>query len=253
MPERFQQQLGSCSNPADTTTCNVPQFNEMVMPNNHTAGTGAGTRTPDALVRDTDQAIGQLVSDVSHSKIWPYTAIFVMPDDAQGGFDHLDGQRLSVFVASPYARRGALVSTHYDQLSVIRTAELILGMKPAYLYDAFARPMWEVFQSKPDTTAYTPYKIPEPLMDEVNVAHAAPLGKESARYTWVADAVPMDVMNKITWAYRYGSVKSCPKSLGRAHLNPCGSDDSGDSAAEIAKAKGTITALREIAAGRRMR
>ena len=105
----------------------------------------------------------------------------------------------------------------------------------------------------PDTTPYTPYKIPEPLMDEVNVAHAAPLGKESARYTWVADAVPMDVMNKITWAYRYGSVKSCPKSLGRAHLNPCGADDSGDSAAEIAKAKGTIIALREIAAGRRMR
>src|SRR5437588_5532977 len=175
--QRLQQQLDSCSNPADTTTCNAPQFNEMVMPNNHTAGTGAGTRTPDALVRDTDQAIGQLVSDVSHSKIWPYTAIFVMPDDAQGGFDHLDGQRLSVFVASPYARRGALVSTHYDQLSVIRTAELILGMKPAYLYDAFARPMWEVFKSTPDTHPYSAYNIQEPPMGAVNVKQAGARGE----------------------------------------------------------------------------
>ena len=83
--QRFQQQLSACPDAADTTTCAVPRFNEMVMPNNHTAGTGPGTRSPDALVRDTDQAIGQLVGDVSKSKIWPYTAIFVIPDDAQGG------------------------------------------------------------------------------------------------------------------------------------------------------------------------
>ena len=40
-------------------------------------------------------AIGQLVSDISHSKIWPYSAVFVVQDDAQDGADHVDGHRIT--------------------------------------------------------------------------------------------------------------------------------------------------------------
>ena len=89
-------------------------------------------------------------------------------------------------------------------------------------------------------------------MGEINHKQASPLAKESAKYTWVADAVPENVMNRITWAYRYGTPKACPKRIGRVPYNPC-ADDSADSAREIAKAKATIGILREIAAGRRPR
>src|SRR5204862_4643963 len=159
--KRFQAQLASCQGAAasDPGTCAVPQYNELLLPNNHTAGTSPGTRTPDALVRDTDQAIGQLVDEVSHSPIWPYTAIFMVQDDAQDGADHVEGHRITAFVASPYARHGAVVSTHYDQVSVIRTIELILGMQPTYMYDRLARPMWEAFQSKPDGGKFSRFNI----------------------------------------------------------------------------------------------
>jgi hypothetical protein len=69
--QRFQAQLAACADPATPATCAVPRYNHLLFPNNHTSGTNPGDRSPDALVRDTDQAIGQLVSDISHSKIWP--------------------------------------------------------------------------------------------------------------------------------------------------------------------------------------
>jgi DNA-binding beta-propeller fold protein YncE len=247
--KRFQGQLAACAAPSDPGTCQVPQFNELLMPNNHTSGTDSGTRTPDALVRDTDQAIGQLVDEISHSKIWPYSAIFLVQDDAQDGADHVEGHRITSLVVSPYAKRGAVVSTHYDQMSVIRTIELILGMKPTYLYDSLARPMWEAFQSKADNGAYDRVKIDAALMDERNVAHA-PMSRESAKYTWVADAVPEHVMNRMDWAMRYGSVEACPRRVGGN--DPC-EDDTDEDEREIDKAEATHAALRKYALERRLR
>jgi hypothetical protein len=249
--KRFQAQLAACATPADPSSCQVPRYNELLFPNNHGAGNGSGTRTKDALVRDTDQAIGQLVDELSHSKIWPYTAVFIVQDDAQDGADHVEGHRITSFVASPYVRHGAVVSTHYDQMSVIRTVELILGMKPTYLYDSVARPMWEAFQSKPDNAAFTRTSIPAPLMDERNGANA-PMAKTSAKYTWVADAVPEDVMNRIDWANRYGTLRACPRQIGRVPHDPC-SDDSGDDPREIAKGKATVAALKRLALEQRSR
>jgi hypothetical protein len=249
--KRFQQQLAACATPADPSGCQVPRYNELLFPNNHTAGTGSGTRTPDALVRDTDQAIGQLLDEVSHSKIWPYTAIFMVQDDAQDGADHVEGHRITSFVASPYVRHGAVDSTHYDQMSVIRTIELILGMKPTYLYDSVARPMWEAFGSKADNSPFSRTSIPAGLMDERN-GSGAPMAKTSAKYTWVADAVPEDVMNRLDWANRYGTARACPRRIGRVPHDPCDAE-AGDDAPEIAKGKATVAALRRLALEQRAR
>ncbi|MEA2353811.1 MAG: hypothetical protein QOJ14_2225, partial [Thermoleophilaceae bacterium] len=251
--KRFQQQLASCQGPAagNPGTCQVPRFNELLFPNNHTAGTGAGTRTPDALVRDTDQAIGQFVHEVSHSPIWPYTAIFIVQDDAQDGADHVEGHRMTTFLASPYAKHGAVVSTHYDHVSVIRTMELILGMKPTYMYDTLARPMWEAFQSKPDNATYARQDIPEPLMDERNVAHA-PMSKQSANYRWIADAVPEDFINRLTWAYRYGTARACPSTVGIVPYDPCHDPEGADEpVGDVARGRAIVAGLRRIADDRR--
>jgi hypothetical protein len=245
--ERFAAQVAACADPSNPATCAVPRYNEMLFPHNHTSGTTPGRRTPDALVRDTDQAIGQLVDDISHSKIWPYSAIFVVPDDAQGGADHIDGHRMTTLVASPYARRDAVVSERYDHLSVIRTIELILGMKPTYMYDAMARPMWEAFTGTPDNAPYALSSIPEALTEERNGA-AAPMAAASARQSWqVADAVPEDVANQVMWAYRFGTPAACPPRTGIVPQDPC-HHPSTDAEFEAHKAEATVAALRAAAA-----
>ena len=57
------------------------------------------------MVAADDQGLGQLVSLISHSKIWSSSAIFVVEDDSQDGADHLDAHREPALVISPYARR----------------------------------------------------------------------------------------------------------------------------------------------------
>ena len=46
-----------------------------------------------------------------------------------------------------------MVHTRYDFLSVIRSIELILGMKPLGLFDALGTPMYDAFQAQPSNDA----------------------------------------------------------------------------------------------------
>ena len=87
---------------------------------------------------DNDLALGQVVEAISHSKFWPQTAIFVVQDDPQAGFDHIDGHRTVAMAISPYTRRRIVDSTNYNQTSMIRTIELILGLPPMNQLDASA-------------------------------------------------------------------------------------------------------------------
>jgi len=219
---KFATQIGSCTaqTAGDPTVCKVPQFNELILPNNHTAGTTPGLRTPDALVRDNDLAIGQLADVISHSPIWRYSAIFVVQDDSQDGADHLDAHRITSYLISPYAKRQTVDSTHYDQASVIHTMEMILGVHPQYFQDALATPMYNAFISTPDLTPYDVSNIPQNLLDEVNGSHA-PMASTSAAQLWQADHVDPNLVNKILWSYRYGTAAACPSGLGAAHANPC--------------------------------
>jgi hypothetical protein len=96
-----------------------------------------------------------LVEAVSRSKFWPQTAIFVVEDDAQNGPDHVDAHRTIAFVIGPHVRRGAVDSTLYSTCSMLRTMELILGLKPLTQFDAAARPMYASFQAEPDLRPFT--------------------------------------------------------------------------------------------------
>ena len=115
------------------------------------------------MVAENDWAVGQLVDTVSHSPIWPHTAIFIIEDDAQNGADHVNAHRMPALVISPYARRGAVVSTRYDTASVLRSMELILGLAPLGLNDALAVPMHDAFQATPDNAE--PYTAVAPDYD----------------------------------------------------------------------------------------
>ena len=113
-----------------------------------------GKPTPRAMVADNDLALGRVVEAVSKSKFWKETAIFVIEDDAQNGPDHVDAHRIVALVIQPYTKRNYVDSTMYSTSSMLRTMELILGLKPMSQFDAAARPMYNSFQAKPDLTPY---------------------------------------------------------------------------------------------------
>ena len=58
--------------------------------------------------------------------------------------------RTTAYVISPYTKRGAVDSTMYSTSSMLRTMELILGLKPMSQFDAAATPMFNSFQATPD-------------------------------------------------------------------------------------------------------
>jgi len=63
-----------------------------------------------------------------------------------------------VFLAAgPYVKRGEVVKDRYDQLSLLRTIEVLLGLGPICRTDALAAPMFGIFTDKPD---FTPYDNP---------------------------------------------------------------------------------------------
>ena len=107
---------------------------------------------------DSDQAIGMLVEAVSKSRFWSETAIFVIEDAARSGPDRLDSHRAPAWVVSPWVKRRTVDSTMYNQTSVLRTIEIILGLHPMTTYDAGARPMFSAFGNAASSEPYTPEK-----------------------------------------------------------------------------------------------
>jgi YVTN family beta-propeller protein len=113
-----------------------------------------GPPSPAAQVADNDLAVGQMVDEISHSKYWPQSAIFVAEDDSQAGSDHVDGHRAPIQVISPYAQHGVVDNTYYSQINMVRTVEQILGIHPMNDKDSAATPMYTAFTKKPN---YTPF------------------------------------------------------------------------------------------------
>jgi YVTN family beta-propeller protein len=199
-------------------TGNFPNLSIICLPNNHTSGTKAGWPTPAAHIADNDLAFGQIVEAISHSRFWKESCILVIEDDPQDGWDHVSGYRTIAFAISPYAKRGQVVSTQYNQTSIIRTIELILGLPPMNQMDATATPMFDCFTDVPDLAAYTvvtnnipldqmnpePKKISDPLLRKHAYASAKlPLEQ--------MDKCPEDLLNRILWHAMKGSAVPYPR------------------------------------------
>jgi DNA-binding beta-propeller fold protein YncE len=199
---RFQAQLA---------TGQVPAFNYLVMTLDHTGGGSAGDYTPRAYVANNDYGVGQVVELISHSPIWSSSAIFVVEDDSQDGADHVDAHRIPAYVISPYARQGAVVSTRYDFLSVIRSMQLITGMRSLGLADAQATPMYDAFQSTPANDA--PYTAIPPTwnVNEKNVAGAAAARMSRGLNFNQVDRVSQRKLDRIIWKTVHGDRAEPPR------------------------------------------
>jgi len=185
---------------------NLPNFMVMLLPNDHTEGTRPGMPTPEAAVADNDLALGRVVEALSHSKFWPETCIFVVQDDPQSGFYHIDGHRTVAMVISPYTRRGALDSTNYNQTSMIRTMELILGLPPMNQFDASATAMTSCFTDSPNFAPYdaVPNIIP---LDRLNLAISKIEDPRQRHWALASLKMPLDevdeagddTLNRVLW------------------------------------------------------
>jgi len=196
---------------------NFPNLTLICLPNDHTSGTRPGWPTPAAHAADNDLAFGQIVEAISQSRFWKETCIFAIEDDPQDGWDHVSGYRTTAYVISPFTRRGAVVSTEYNQPGMLRTIELILGLPPMNQMDAAATPMFDCFTNRPD---FTPFKaVPNNVpLDQLNPAPRAikdPLQRHYAQLSArlpleQIDRCPEDLLNRIIWVAQKGSREPFP-------------------------------------------
>jgi YVTN family beta-propeller protein len=114
-----------------------------------------GVNTPELQMADNDYAVGLLVETIAHSRHKNDTLIFVIEDDAQDGGDHVDAHRSVAFVVGPYVKHGYVDSTRYNTVSMLRTIEEILRIKPLSLNDAHAQAMIDAFDLKQSEWDYT--------------------------------------------------------------------------------------------------
>lgn len=174
---------------------NLPAFVILRLPNDHTSGTYPGALTPQAYVAQNDHALGRVVDVVSHSRYWGSTVVLAIEDDSQNGPDHVDDQRTTFYLASPYAAPG-VHHAQYTTSSVVRTIELLLGLPPMTIYDALAPPMYDAFSLQPDMR---PYDVIAPQIDDAvkNSPHAYGAALSKRMNFHEADAADPRVLNDI--------------------------------------------------------
>jgi len=193
--------------------------------------------TPELMQADNDYAVGLLVEKIAHSVYAQNTLIFVVEDDAQDGADHVDSHRTIAFIAGPYVKQGAVVSTAYNTVDFIRTMEEVLGVKQYLnLNDALGHPMADVFTTTPQRWSFTAkpssylYATSLPLPAAPN-GMKIPKSTHNAMY-WArvtkgldfseADRIDPLLYNRILWkGMMHG--RPYPPSLSKAH-----SDDEDD-------------------------
>jgi hypothetical protein len=190
-------------------TGTMPRLMTVRMGNDHTSGTSVGKVAPLSAAADNDYAVGLLVEGVSKSRFWGTTLICILEDDAQNGQDHVDSHRSPAYIISPYVKRHTVDNNMYNTASMLRTMELVLGLRPMTHFDAAARPMTASFQSKPNTAPFVAEKPRIPL--ETKNTAAAPLAAASNRMNFdEADEIDDDLLNEILWKAIKGTDAPAP-------------------------------------------
>jgi hypothetical protein len=191
----------------------LPDLVVVSLPDDHTAGTSPSYPVPKAMVADNDLALGRIIDVITHSKYWDSTVVFVTEDDSQSGWDHISSYRTNGIVISKYSAFQQPIHTNYNQTSMVRTIEQILGIPPLNIIDATALPMFDCFGNAKTAPAYTfvPNIIPLNRMNKSlaelkgAASHFARLSAASAFKE--VDGGDDDMMNRILWFDAKGNTK----------------------------------------------
>ena len=217
--ERFVEELKRFEKEGD-----MPRLQIMRLPNDHTYGTRVGKPTPRAMVADNDLALGMVIEALSKSKFWSKTAVFVVEDDAQNGPDHVDAHRSIAFVAGPHVKRGFVDSTMYSTSSMLRTMELILGLKPMSQFDASAMPMRSSFTSQRDDRPFLARKVTVDLREK-NLATAWGSALSEGMDFAKEDAADDIQLNEVIWRSIKGADRKMPAPVRAAFVRAAEDDD----------------------------
>jgi hypothetical protein len=108
---------------------------------------------------------------------------------------------------------------------MLRTMELVLGLKPMSQFDAAARPMFNAFQSEPDLKPYQ-FKPANENLDARNSRHAwgGRLKMNFAR----EDAVDDLLLNEVVWRSIRGPHQPMPAPVRAAFVIPHPEKDGDD-------------------------
>jgi DNA-binding beta-propeller fold protein YncE len=198
---------------------NLPNLTLLRLMHDHTGQFGTavgGFNTPELQVADNDLAVGRVIEAISRSRYAADTLVFILEDDSQDGPDHIDAHRSTAYVVGPYVKQGAVVSTRYNTVSMLRTMEDVLGIDHLNLNDAYQRPMTDVFDLNQTGWSYS--SLASPLLRTTEAAvlgmetlfaegpamrptHDAAYWAEATRgFDWTAeDRVPADLFNQVLW------------------------------------------------------
>ena len=122
----------------------------------------------------------------------------------------MDAHRSPAFILGPYVRHHAVVSTPYDTVSLVRTMEGVLGLRPMNINDAGAAPMSDVFDLKQAAWDYTATPSRYLFASQLPIPHTgAPLAPTHDGAYWaratrgmdfsVADHLDSARFNRILW------------------------------------------------------
>jgi YVTN family beta-propeller protein len=194
------------------TNGGFPDLVILYLPNDHTGGDRTDYPVPGSQIADNDLALGRVVEALTHSRFWPDTCLFAIEDDPQAGWDHISGYRTTCYVASPYTRRKHTISVQYNQLSLVRTMELILGLPPMNQLDACATSMGECFTETPDFTPFVsvPNRFP---LDKITPEPKKVSDRRRRRDVIASNRLPLDqpdrcpedLLNRILWRAMKGA------------------------------------------------
>jgi hypothetical protein len=138
----------------------------------------AGMNIPDTQEADNDLAVGRVLEAVAHNPYANNTLIIVTEDDCQDSSDHVDAHRATTYVAGANVRKHAVINTHFNQVSVLRTIEDILGTPHTNLNTTYQPPMINLFDTTVsgawtyNTAASTILKTTSPALAKAGLQYA---------------------------------------------------------------------------------
>jgi hypothetical protein len=110
----------------------------------------------------------------------------------------VDSHRSVMLAISPYTRRGIVDSTMYNQSSVMRTMELILGLRPMTQFDAAARPLTAAFAASANPAPFAA-ENPRISLTQRNPARSATAARSQKMNFREADDINDDELNDILY------------------------------------------------------
>jgi DNA-binding beta-propeller fold protein YncE len=208
----------------------LPAFETVRFMHDHTGNFSTaidGVNTPELQQADNDYAVGLLVDKIAHSPYASSTLVFVTEDDSQDGPDHVDTHRSTGYIVGPYVKQGAVVSTRYSTVSMLRTMGDILGLEHLDVQIAGTKPMTDVFDTNQASWTYSavpaqvlltntqlPILNKSALLKHASLQDAAPLRHDAAWWAAMTKQFRFDredlndenAYNRVLWLGTMGDV-----------------------------------------------